>query len=98
MGAFLSFFFFFSCVRFKRVSWSRAFLTETVEIGDKYRYVDNIFERCRAFPERVGSRILSLESDDFFGTSEYFSVERKENLYEQNFSETSMMRLNGRVL
>ena len=46
----------------------------------------------------MGSRILSLESVDFFGTSEYFSVETKENLYEQNFSETSMMRLNGRVL
>ena len=30
-------------------------------------------ERCRAFPERVGPRILSLESVDYFGTSEYFS-------------------------
>ena len=46
----------------------------------------------------MGSRILSLESVDFFGTSEYFSVETKENLHEQNFSETSMVRLNGRVL
>jgi len=27
----------------------------------------------RAFPERVGPRILSLESVDYFGTSEYFS-------------------------
>ena len=30
-------------------------------------------ERCRAFPERVCPRILSLESVKCFGTSEYFS-------------------------
>ena len=30
-------------------------------------------ERCRAFPERVCPRILSLESVEFFATSEYFS-------------------------
>ena len=30
-------------------------------------------ERCRAFPERVCPRILSLESVECFGTSEYFS-------------------------
>ena len=30
-------------------------------------------ERYRAFPERVGPRILSLESVQYFGTSEYFS-------------------------
>ena len=29
-------------------------------------------ERCRAFPERVGPRILSLESVDYLVTSEYF--------------------------
>ena len=30
------------------------------------------------FPERVGPRILSLESVDYFGTSEYFSGREKE--------------------
>ena len=73
-------------MRFKRVSWSRAFLTETVEIGDKYRDVDNIFERCRAFPERVGPRVLLLESVDFFETRRIL------------MSKTSMVRLTGRVL
>ena len=29
--------------------------------------------RFRAFPERVGPRILSLESVDYFGISEHFS-------------------------
>ena len=37
-----------------------------------------IFKRCRAFPERVGPRILSLESVDYFGTSEHFSGRKKE--------------------
>ena len=30
-------------------------------------------DRYRAFPERIGPRILSLESVQYFGTSEYFS-------------------------
>ena len=29
--------------------------------------------KFRAFPERVGPRILSLESVDYFGTYEHFS-------------------------
>ena len=29
--------------------------------------------RCRAFPEQFGPQILSFESIDDFGTSEYFS-------------------------
>ena len=32
----------------------------------------------RAFPERVGPRILPFESVDYFGTSDYFSVWKKE--------------------
>ena len=32
----------------------------------------------RAFPERVGPRILSLESVDYFRTSDYFSGRKKE--------------------
>ena len=34
--------------------------------------------RFRAFPERVGPRILSLESVDYFGTSEHFSGRKKQ--------------------
>ena len=33
--------------------------------------------RFRAFPERVGPRILSLESVDFFETSEHFNGREK---------------------
>ena len=39
--------------------------------------------RFRDFPERVGPRILSLESVDFFGTSEYFGGRKKSNLNKQ---------------
>ena len=35
--------------------------------------------RFRAFPERVGPRILSLESVDYFGTSE-LQCKKKKNL------------------
>ena len=38
----------------------------------------------RAFPERFGPRILSLESVDYFGTTGHFSG-RKKILNEQNF-------------
>ena len=39
----------------------------------------------RAFPERDGPRILSLESVDYFGTTDYFSGRKKKNnLNEQN--------------
>ena len=34
----------------------------------------------RAFPKRVGPRILSPESVDYFGTSEHYSVVDKKNL------------------
>ena len=34
-------------------------------------------KRRRAFPERVGPRILSLERVDYFGTSEYFSSRKR---------------------
>ena len=39
----------------------------------------------RAFPERVGPRILLLERVDYFGTSDYFSGRKNNNLNEQNF-------------
>ena len=57
-------------LRAKSDSWSWAFLAETVKTGAKYRNVScNIFKRCRPFSERVGLRILSLESLDYFTTS-----------------------------
>ena len=34
----------------------------------------------RAFPERVGPRILSLESVDYFGTTDHFSGRKKKLL------------------
>ena len=43
--------------------------------------------RFRAFPERVGPRILSLESVDFFETSEHFSGREKENEEEEEEEE-----------
>ena len=61
---------------------------ETVETGDKYLGVKNVMhrktlredqcERCRAFPERVGPRILLLESVNYFGASEYPSGRKKD--------------------
>ena len=63
--------------------WSQAFPAETVETGNKNRFVTETMHilrrklRFRAFPERVCQRILSLESVDYFGTSEHFGVEKK---------------------
>ena len=63
----------------------------------------------RAFPERVGPRILSLESVDYFGTNEHFSENldgeanfgtreylsgrKKEECLRAIFSETSIVML-----
>ena len=38
----------------------------------------------QAFPERVGPRILSLESVDYFGTTDHFSSRKKENTDNHN--------------
>ena len=61
---------------------------ETVETGNKYLGVTKVMhrkmlredqcDRCRAFPERVGPRILLLESVNEFGASEYLSGRKKE--------------------
>ena len=41
--------------------------------------------KFRAFPKRVGPRILSLESVDYFGASEhYWVVKKNKNLNWQN--------------
>ena len=76
----------------KGKSWSQAFLAKTVKTGDKNRGVTEAMhriescERSRAFPERVGPRILSLQNVDYLGTSDYFSSRKKKNnLNEQNF-------------
>ena len=39
-------------------------------------------ERCRAFPKRVGPRILSLECVHHFGTTDYFSGRKQEQSFE----------------
>ena len=43
-------------------------------------HVHRIEIPCRAFPERVGPRILSLKSVDYFRTSDYFSGRRKRTI------------------
>ena len=45
--------------------------------------------RFRAFPERVGPRILSLESVDFFEISEQFSGREKKKNEEEEEEEES---------
>ena len=41
----------------------------------------------RAFPERVGPRILSLESVNYFGTTDHFSGrKKKENILNEQIS------------
>ena len=47
--------------------------------------------RLRAFPERVGPRILFLESVDYFRKSEHFNGRKKEKLISKNL----MVRLTG---
>ena len=51
----------------------------------------------QAFPERVGPRILSLESVDYFGTTDHFSGRKKKNnLNEQNFKVYWKIRIEDR--
>ena len=58
-------------------------LAETVETGNKNRCMTEATHvlrrklRFRAFPEQVCSRILSIESVDYFGTSEHFGNRKK---------------------
>ena len=51
--------------------------------------------RFRTFPERVGPRILSLESVDYFETSEQKSVVKKQGRI--LISKTSMANCSGVV-
>ena len=51
----------------------------------------------QAFPERVGPRILSLESVDYFGTTDHFSGRKKKNnLNGQNFKVYWKIRIEDR--
>ena len=52
----------------------------------------------QAFPQRVGPRILLLESVDYFGTTYHFSVRKKEknNLNKQNFKVNWKIRIEDR--
>ena len=43
-------------------------------------HVQRIEIPYRAFPERVGPRILSLESVDYFGTTDHFSGRKKKRI------------------
>ena len=67
-------------LRIYDTNWGKscqAFLPETVETWKKNRCMieaTHVLRRnikFRAFPKRVGPRILSLQSVDFFGTSEH---------------------------
>ena len=64
-------------------AWSQAFQMETMETGNKYCYVTEATHvlgrklRFTAFPEWVCRWILSLESIDYFGTSEHFDGRKK---------------------
>ena len=50
-----------------------------------HSHVHRIEIPCRAFPERVGPRVLSLESVDYFGATDHFrGRKKKNNLNEQN--------------
>ena len=63
-----------------------------METGNKNRYVPKPCMFCEeslgkimpsgAFPERVGSRTLSFESVDYFGTSEHFKKKTKRRIFD----------------
>ena len=59
---------------YKWGSLYQAFLTETMETGTKNNRVTEVTHVFRAFPKRVGPRILSLQSVDYFRTSEHYWV------------------------
>ena len=60
-------------------------------------YVHKIEIPYRAFPERVGPRILSFEGVDYCRISDYFSGRKKKNnLNEQNFEVYRKTRIEDR--
>ena len=105
MQAFFFFFFLggggelFSCVHAKRKTRSQAFLAETVESGNKYRDVTStayskdveLFRNGSVYEFYRLKALITLEQANIS------VVEKKKNLNEQNFSETSMVRLTGQV-
>jgi len=90
----------FSCVHAKRKTRSEAFLAETVESGNKYRDVTITAYSKDVELSRNGSvhEFYRLKALITLEQANISVVEKKKNLYEQNFSETSMVRLTGRVL
>jgi len=79
-------FYFLRILYTKRRLWSQALLAATVETGNRNRCVTEAEEslgkiKFWTFPERVDPRILSLESVDYFGTSEHFSGRKKREKY-----------------
>ena len=51
----------------------------------------------RAFPERVGPRIISLESVDYFGTDHFSIRKKKDNFNERNFKVYWKIRIEDRL-
>ena len=72
--------FFRFCWKNEKIDWPKCART-------LHSHVHRIEIPYRAFPERVGPRVLSLESVDYFGTTDHFSgrKKKKNNLNEQNF-------------
>ena len=72
---------------------------DTVETGSKNRSLRDRSHAClgkikfRTFPKRVGLRILSLESVDFFGAREHYLSCRK-----QTESSLAKLRWSGVVI
>ena len=95
---------FFVCARQKGIMEITAETVETWDKASDL--TDNIFrtpcmfceeilvninaERCRAIPERVGPRILSPESFDYYRTSECLRGRTKRRIFKSN---SSMVRL-----
>ena len=69
-----------------RCVYTGSFVLDCHALYLQHIHVHRIEISCRAFPARLDPRILSVESVDYFGTSDYFSRRKKRNnLDEQNF-------------
>ena len=90
----------FSCVHAKRKTRSEAFLAETVESENKCRDVTSTAysKDVELFRNGLVHEFYRLKALITLEQANISVVEKKKNLYEQNFSETSMVRLTGRVL
>ena len=83
----------------KRKTRSEAFLAETVETGNTYRDVNyGVFKDVELFRNGSVHEFYRLKALITLEQANISVVEKKKNFYEQNFSETSMVGLTGRVL